>query len=248
MADATDEELVLPGGFVTQVVRVADTVRRPPAPAYVRDLLRYFERRGWPGAPRHLGVDDRGREILSYVEGHVAWEKAQPAGVRSAESLIGVARLVRQFHDLTAGTELAGDREVVCHNDLSPKNTVYRDLGQGLRPVAFIDWDIAAPGSRVHDVAHVCWQYVGLGPGVTDAGQAARLVRLIADAYELPDRTDLVETILWWQDRCWRGIEAAADAGDPAMTRLRDHGAAAEVRAAQQWTAERRRALDQALS
>jgi phosphotransferase family enzyme len=248
MADATDEELVLPGGFVTQVVRVADTVRRPPAPAYVRDLLRYLERRGWPGAPRHLGLDDRGREILSYVEGHVAWEKAQPAGVRSAESLIGVARLVRQFHDLTAGSELAGDREVVCHNDLSPKNTVYRDLGQGLRPVAFIDWDIAAPGSRVHDVAHVCWQYVGLGPGVTDAGQAARLVRLIADAYELPDRTDLVETILWWQDRCWRGIEAEADAGDPAMTRLRDQGAAAEVRAAQQWTAEHRRALDQALS
>ncbi len=248
MAGANDEELVLPGGFVTQVVRVAGTVRRPVAPAFVRDLLRYLQRRGWPGAPRHLGVDERGREILSYIEGHVAWEKAQPAGVRSAESLIAVARMVRQFHDLTAGSALAGDQEVVCHNDLSPKNTVYRDHGQGLRPVAFIDWDIAAPGARVHDLAHVCWQYVGLGPDVTDARQAARLVRLIADAYELPDRTGLVETILWWQDRCWRGIEAAAGAGDPAMVRLRDSGAAAEVRAEYLWTAEHRRALDQALA
>jgi Phosphotransferase enzyme family len=248
MADGNDEELVLPGGFVTQVVRVADTVRRPAAPGYVRDLLRYFERHGWPGAPRYLGVDDQGREILTFIEGHVAWEKAQPAGVRSAESLTAVARLVRQFHDLTAASELAGDQEVVCHNDLSPKNTVYRDLGQGLRPLAFIDWDIAAPGSRVHDVAHVCWQYVGLGPDVTDAREAARLVRLIADGYELPDRADLVETILWWQDRCWRGIEAAAGAGDPAMVRLRDRGAAAEVRAAHQWTAANRRVLEQALS
>lgn len=247
MADGNDEELVLPGGFVTQVVRVADTVRRPAAPAFVQDLLRYFERRGWPGAPRHLGVDHRGREILTFIEGHVAWAEAQPAGVRSAESLIAVARLVRQFHDLTAGSELAGDQEVVCHNDLSPKNTVYRDLGQGLRPVAFIDWDIAAPGARLHDVAHVCWQYVGLGPDVPDVREAARLVRLIADAYELPDRADLVETVLWWQDRCWRGIEAAADAGEPAMVRLRDRGAAAEVRAAHRWTAENRRALAQAL-
>jgi len=50
--------------------------------------------------------------------------------VSSAE----VARLVRQFHDLTAGTPLAGDQEVVYHNDLSPKNTVYRDDREGMRP------------------------------------------------------------------------------------------------------------------
>jgi len=39
-----------------------------------------------------------------------------------------VAELVRQFHDLTTGTPLAGDQEVVCHHDLSPKNTVYLDF------------------------------------------------------------------------------------------------------------------------
>lgn len=245
-----EPERPLPGGFVSGVVRVADTVRRPvPAAAgFVRDLLRYLEQRGWSGAPRYLGVDEQGREILTFIDGHVAWEKTQPAEVRSEESLVAVARLVRQFHDLTAGSDLAGDQEVVCHNDLSLKNTVYRDLGQGLRPVAFIDWDTAAPGARVHDVAHVCWQYVGLGPEVADVAEAARLVRLIADAYELSDRSRLVETILWWQDRCWRGIEAAADAGEPAMLRLRESGAAAEVRAAYGWTAQYREVLEQALS
>jgi hypothetical protein len=183
----------------------------------------------------------------TFIEGYVAWEKTQPTAVRSAESLAAVAHLVRQLHDLTAGTGLAGDHEVVCHNDLSPKNTVYRDLGEGLRPVAFIDWDIAAPGERIHDVAHVCWQYVGLGPDVDDVGEAARMVRVVADAYGLADRTRLVDTILWWQDRCWRGIVAAADAGDPAMLRLRQQGAADEVRAAYAWTARHREAFARAL-
>jgi hypothetical protein len=40
---------------------------------------------------------------------------------------------------------------------------------------------------------------------------------------------------LWWQDRRRRGIEAKAAAGDPAMTRLRNSGAAASVRDAHEW-------------
>ncbi|MBF9130231.1 phosphotransferase [Plantactinospora sp. S1510] len=248
MGVSADGPEPLPGGFVNAVVRVGDTVRRPvpPSGGFVRDLLRFLEHRHWPGAPRHLGFDELGREILTFLAGHVAWEEAQPAEVRSDESLVAVARLVRQLHDLTAGTDLAGDQEVVCHNDLSLKNTVYRDLGEGLRPVAFIDWDLAAPGSRVHDVAHVCWQFVGLGPGM-DVGEAARRVRLIADAYGLRARGELIRTVLWWQDRCWRGIEAGAVAGEPAMMRLRALGAVNEVRGAYQWTAEHHVALERAM-
>lgn len=122
----------------------------------------------------------------------------------------------------------------MCHNDLSPKNTVYRDLGDGLRPVAFLDWDIAAPGLRVHDVAHVCWTFLHLGP-TTPVEVAARGIRLIVDAYGLADRSALIDTVLWWQDRCWRGIEA--DTG-PAGDRLRAAGVVEEVRAAYDWTAK----------
>ncbi|MCZ9354112.1 phosphotransferase family protein [Streptomyces sp. NPDC058794] len=165
----------------------------------------------------------------------------------SDESLVAVARLVREFHDLTADTALAGEREVVCHNDLSPKNTVYRPVSGELRPVAFIDWDLAAPGARIHDVAHVCWQYLGLGPAVVDVGEAARRMRLIADSYELSDRQRLVPTVLWWQDRCWRGIEAEADAGDAAMVRLREAGVVGEVQRAYQWVSDHRGALESAL-
>ena len=159
---------------MTAVVRVGDTVRRqPPAGAeFVHALLGWFERRGWSGAPRFLGTDDQGREVLSFIDGHVAWEPVQPPSVTSEASLARVAMLVREFHDLTAGTPLAAGAEVVCHNDLSPKNTVYRSGGMGLRPTAFIDWDIAAPGKRIGDIAHVCWQFLGLGPAPTRAPRA----------------------------------------------------------------------------
>ena len=242
-------ESSLPGGFVNAVVRVGDTVRRPTSARtkFVGDLLRLLEASGWSGAPRYLGVDVEGREVLSYLDGHVAWEPRQPAAVSSDESLVTVARLVREFHDLTAGTPPAGDQEVVCHNDLSPKNTVYQLSSGELRPTAFIDWDLAAPGARIHDLAHVCWQYLDLGPSVTDVEEATRRMRLIVDSYELSDRRHLVSTILWWQDRCRRGIETQADAGDVAMTRLRDAGVVRQIQAAYQWVSDHRAALERSV-
>jgi Phosphotransferase enzyme family len=235
----------LPGGFVTPVVRAGNTVRRRPPedPEFTHALLGWFERRGWGGAPRFLGRDELGREVLSFVDGHAAWAPAQPPSVTADASLARAAGLVREFHDLTAGTPLAAGAEVVCHNDLSPKNTVYRDGDGELIPVAFIDWDIAAPGRRIHDIAHVCWQFLGLGPALglgSDVADAGRRMRVICDAYGLADRSELLETILWWQDRCWRGIEGRAAAGDPAMIRLRDCGAARSVRDAFDWVSGQR--------
>jgi len=242
-------EVELPGGYVTSPVRLGNTVRRRPAAraAFVHRLLQLFEAADWSGAPRFLGFDEAGREKLSYVDGHAAWEAWQPDGVWSPGSLRRVGELVRAFHDLTARTDLAGGHEVVCHNDLSPRNTIYRDSGTGLRPVAFIDWDLAAPGRRIHDVAHVCWQYLNLGPDVEDVATTAPLMQVICDGYGLTDRSDLVATILWWQDRCWRGISDAANAGEPAMLRLRDNGAVAAVQAAYRWTEQHRAALERTL-
>jgi hypothetical protein len=102
--------------------------------------------------------------------------------------------------------------------------------------------------ASVHDLAHVCWQFLDLGPATPDLREAARRLRLLCDNYGLEDRTRLVETILWWQDRCWRGIELRAAAGDPAMTRLRARGAAADVRAAHAWVAAHRTELENALT
>ncbi|WP_372345502.1 phosphotransferase family protein [Streptomyces sp. KL116D] len=82
--------------------------------------------------------------------------------------------MVREFHDVTADSGLAaGTQRVVCHNDLDPRNTVYATEAGEWRPTGFIDWDLAAPGRRVDDVAHVCWQYLDLGPAIDDVPEAS---------------------------------------------------------------------------
>ncbi len=239
----------LAGGYVSAVFRSGNRVRRDSGPNadFVRRLLVHYEQAGFHGAPRHLGTDAEGREILSFIDGHVPWRATQRLRARTDASLTAAATLLRCCHDLTAGTDLARDSEVVCHNDLSPQNTVYRYHGSELLPVAFIDWDLATPGQRIHDVAHMCWQYPGLGPAVPSVAEAARQIRLICDAYGLSDRSQLIDTILWWQDRCCRGIEAGAATGDAAMARLLAAGVPEAVRAERAWVAANRATLAAAL-
>ncbi|MET9827760.1 phosphotransferase [Streptomyces sp. NPDC006385] len=240
------EERVLGGGAVGEVVRVGTTVRRTPSERadFVRELLTFFESRGWEGAPRYIGTDERGREVLGYIEGRAAVTPEERAAACTDAGLVRVAQLVRAVHDMTHGTPLAGDQDVVCHNDLAPKNTVYTVDGAEWWPTAVIDWDLAAPGERVHDLAHVCWQYLDLGPNITSVPDAARRIALVCDAYgTCGGREEIVDVILWWQDRCRRGIEAGAARGEPAMVGLRERGAVDEVRSAYAWVAEHRREL-----
>lgn len=53
---------------------------------------------------------------------------------------------------------------------------------------------------------------------------------------------------MWWQDRCWLGIDAGAEAGDAAMTRLRASGAVTSVRAAFDWVLAHQAELETALA
>jgi hypothetical protein len=69
-----ERELLSGGNMAGEVVRVGRTVHRragPSTPA-VHDLLRHLERVGFGGAPRALGTDEDGREVLTYVPGEVA--------------------------------------------------------------------------------------------------------------------------------------------------------------------------------
>ncbi len=87
----------------------------------------------------------------------------------------------------------------------------------------------------------------GAGPraaGRGAPGPAGSGIRRICDAYRLDGRDEIVDVIMWWQDRCWRGIQAGAEAGEEAMLRLRDSGAVREVRAAFGWVAAHRSGLE----
>lgn len=240
----------LPGGFVSAVTRVGDTVHRTPGSnaVFVHQVLEHLAAAGWTGAPRFHGLDAQGREVLDFVHGQTGVEPAVRARAGEDWPLVALTRLVRELHDLTAGTELAGEQEVVCHHDLDPRNTVYQEQGGQLTPTALIDWDLAAPGRRVQDVARILWQFLPLGPEVADVAGTARRLRLIADTYGLEDRDELLPTVLWWQERCWRGIASGAAAGERSMVALQSAGVVTAVREAQTWTEDHLTVLEVALA
>lgn len=179
---APDAEWPLAGGrWTAGVVRIGETVRRPASPAspFVAHLLAHLAEKGFEACPRHLGWDEHGREVLSFVPGHVPprWRRFTAAQVARA------ATILRQMHDATRDLALRlGGGEVVCHHDPGPNNAVFR---HGL-PVAFIDFDFSAPGDPIEDVAYLAWTWcVSSRPDRGPVAEQARQVRVLTDAYGL---------------------------------------------------------------
>ena len=187
------------GNMSSGVVRVGDTVRRPAGPwtPAVHALLSYLHDAGFRGAPRPLGIDERGREIITFVPGPVAW----PGHFHLLDGdapLRRAARLIREFHDAVAGfTPPPGARwqalipadgdEIIAHHDLAPWNLVVGD-----RQWAFIDWDTAAPGTRLWDLAYAMHGFAPLSADPAfQRDDAGRRLRLIADAYGLAEQQRL---------------------------------------------------------
>lgn len=180
-------EVALSGGRTTAgVVRVGNTVRRPPTANsdFVRRLLDHLAARGFEGAPSSLGTDEGGRDVFAFIEGEVPVDLT----FYDDDTLRAGASLIRRFHDLSAelvasSAARAVGIEVICHNDLSPCNFVFR---AGV-PVAMIDFDTAAPGSRLHDLGYAAWLWLDLGSATIPAPvQKKRLVTFIK-AYGMHD-------------------------------------------------------------
>lgn len=164
-------EIPLAGGRMTVgVVRVGETVRRPlkPRAGFVHELFRHLEAKGFAGAPRFLGIDASGREILSFLPGYVPPE----LGGIADEQLDAAARLLRRLHDATADFAPKGSCEIVCHGDASPGNCVFVD---GM-PSAFIDFDDAHPGSRLEDLGYAAWLWIDIGNDELDRELQGRRV------------------------------------------------------------------------
>jgi Ser/Thr protein kinase RdoA (MazF antagonist) len=189
-------EISLNGGRVTVgVVRVGSTVRRPPTANsdFIHRLLDHLAKKGFEGAPSFPGTDECGRDVFGFIEGNVPAELT----FHDDETLRGAASLIRRFHDLSAelvATPAAQNVgiEVVCHNDLSPCNFVFR----AGTPVAMIDFDIAAPGSRLHDLGYAAWLWLDLGSSeITPSRQKSRLA-VFTEAYGIPDPDLVLASVL----------------------------------------------------
>jgi hypothetical protein len=240
-------------------------VLRPASPHTdsIHAFLRGVRSAGFEGAPLPVGVDDDGRERLWFIDGDVP-STPYPDWCQTDAALASIARLLRELHDAALEFDPRGHTwnealadpaggTVVCHNDAEPSNVVFRD---GVA-VALIDFEFAAPGRPVYDLAQLARTCVPIEDDVDQArldwhpaDRPARL-RLVADEYGL-DRDGRRELLGAMDDAIDR-IEAFARRslrpGDARSRAIVDHtGGIAKYERRRRWWNDHRARFAAALS
>jgi hypothetical protein len=254
----SEGELLTGDGVTQGIVRIGDTVRRPlrPFSLTVQAYLAHLRDAGFTGAPLPLGVDEQGREVLSFVPGDVP-RNPLPPETAGDDVLVALARLVRALHEASAGwapppgavwggTPASAGRpstdptELVSHRDYYPGNVVFRD---GL-PVALIDFDLAKPTTRLYDIANALWYWAPLrdprdrAPAFANADIPHR-VAVFADAYGMTarHRADLAPFAVDMARRYHEDSRASAEL-DPVFRKLWEDGAKDALPRAEAWLRE----------
>jgi hypothetical protein len=231
-------EEALPGGNTTGAVLIDGVVHKRAAPwtATVHALLRHLEEAGFDAAPRALGIDDQGREMLTYLPGETIGNRVPWPGWVSADSMLAqVGQWLRRVHDLTADFTPPADERwfiggatgpglIVGHQDASPFNAVV----DGDRLIGFCDWDIAGPSARDWDLAFSALTWVPLasprdGTPLSDPDrrERSRRLHLLLDAYGYDGDRSVFGAVVPQRARRQAGvIRQMAGAGDPASIAL----------------------------
>lgn len=234
----------LTGGNVSTVYRIGNTVRRELNPESIRvhKLLKHLEYKGFSYAPKFLGIDGKGREILSFIEGEAGHYPLKKY-MWSDDVLIEIAKMLRRYHDavtdfpIEKGWQLIDHTpepfEVLCHNDFAIYNIIFDQK----RPVGIIDFDVAGPGPRLWDIAYTLYTCVPLSRLYLDATGATinynlsqhaermkERVRLFFEGYGEEVNPDFLEMVLLRLKGLCRTIERKASEGDLAFQKMIDDG------------------------
>ncbi|MBO1418181.1 aminoglycoside phosphotransferase family protein [Streptomyces sp. FH025] len=246
-------------GSVTTVRRIGETIRRPVGewtPA-VHALLTHLEAVGFTRAPRLVGTDGSD-EVLSLLHGEPAFSP-WPSALRSTEGIVELGRWLREYHDAVrdfrppADARWQGQEEewrpglVIRHGDLGPWNSIWT----GDRLAGFIDWDFAAPGHALDDLAQLAWYAVPLRPveqqrraSVTGAPVLRRRLNALCAAYGAQPAAvlDALDAV---QSREGERIERLGRLGQEPWAMFLARGDATEMAAERSWLrAERTLLLD----
>ena len=243
MPNRSNEEL-LTGGNVTKVYKSGHTVRRELTPnsKKIHALLQHLEHKGYEYAPKYLGIDEKGREILSFIEGEAGHYPLKKY-MWSDDALQEIAKMLRLYHDSVSDflfddswqplDHTPPHAEVVCHNDFAPYNIVFRHE----KPIGMIDFDVAAPGPRLWDIAYTLYTCVPLSrfyltetganvyyDSVQDACRIKNRVKLFFDSYGEGFTENYLDMVLLRLKGLCKTITRKASEGDPAFQKMIDEG------------------------
>jgi hypothetical protein len=241
-----DEEWL--AGNVGGADRVGDTVRRATGPwtPAVHALLGHLATRV-PCVPRVLGLDGRGREILSYLPGRVVDIDTE---LLTPGQIVSIVGWTRTFHAEVADFTHPGpwryfalpEPTIVGHNDIAPYNACF----DGDELAGIFDWDMSGPTTPLLELAFIAWNCVPLWRDI-GAGPAAERLAPIADTYGGVTARQILHTVPRRIEIMLDGIPVAAAAGDAGMANLMTNGEPERSRASLRDLIDRIPAIDRAL-
>ncbi len=210
------QEEALEFGTVSSAVKVGDTVRRQAGPwtPTIHALLQFLNEHDFAYAPTPLGMDEQGREIISYLPG-VAASRPWPHVLLTDEGIKQAAKMLRSYHDIVQNFTPSTDAEwrigkvpllpgqIIRHGDLGPWNTLWRqDTLTGL-----IDWDFAEPGERITDLAQLAYYFIPLRgddgwkqAGFTERPDFGQRLRLLCTHYGSFTPDEVLSELSSWLD------------------------------------------------
>ena len=221
-----------------RVVRDGETVRRPlPVNAStLHAFLAHLRSTSGVEVPRLIRTEEE-TEVVQFVPGDVG-VAPYPTWVSTHDALVTVAAILRRFHDASIGWRPPADASwstafadpaggpVVCHNDVCIENVVFREGSAA----ALIDFDFAAPGRRVWDVAMTARYWVPMTdpslPAAADrnVGDPIGRLRTFVDGYGLDkaDRRVFVDVLLQAEEVSRSFVAEQATRGVPAFVAMWD--------------------------
>lgn len=244
-----------------KVTRKGEFVLRPSNlhSASIHEFLRALRSAGFEGASFPIEIQDDGREQLVFVEGIVP-VPPYPAWAQSDGVLESVTNLMFDFHRASAILQFSTDAwsqemadpyggSIICHNDVCLENVVFRD-GQA---VALLDFDFAAPGRPIYDLAAFARMCVPIDDdigaerlGWFETDRPGRL-RLVADTYGLDGegRKELLESLDGAMRSGGAFVQRRVDAGDQNFNQMLDAMGGMEryARRGRWWTESRQEFL-----
>lgn len=234
----------LTGGNISKVYRSGNTVRREiqENSRRVHALLKHLERKNIQFTPRFLGIDDKGREILSFIEGE-AGNYPLKEYMWSNFVLEEIAKMQRRYHDAVKDfqaeefwepvVQTSGQREVICHNDFAVYNLIFKDE----KPVGIIDFDVAGPGPVLWDIAYTLYTCVPLSrfyltesgeksfyQSSRDAKRTKKRIDLFLKAYGIKDSRECLDMVLLRIEDLCKTIERKANEGVEAYQKMKSEG------------------------
>jgi phosphotransferase family enzyme len=236
-----EREEALSGGAMLDrgIVRVGETVRRPwdVWSSSVHAVLEHLANAEFVEAPKFLGRDEQGREVLTFLEGEDSGWPLRPHFLtdqgafelgclvrRLGQALSSYAPADDAVWQFAVGTPAEG--QALQHGDLGPWNIVW----SGEKVSGIIDWDFLHPGDPDFDLGYLAWTAVPFMSderaaikGFPDVPDRSARAHAFADGAEVaPSR--LIKAVLDAQVTQAQRIDSLGVQGAEPWRTFRDRG------------------------